>query len=261
MLVAAITWTRIAEAQVNTQVLERDPSKQGWSGSVTGSLTMKSGNVDLFDVGGAGDVQFLTLWSPESNQDVPWIRQRVYLRSDGRYTENADVKILSSAFSHARWTAMWHPRVGSEVFLQHQYNAFLRLTLRALAGTGARVVAVNRKQLLAAAGTGYMIEYERIDVAEGADDDPRTTAHRWSNYLTGRVELAGGKVLLQDTLYVQPRFGDVSDLRVLNDLEVVLPITSRVSFSVALVWLNDSEPPTGIEKSDMSYFQSVTVSL
>jgi hypothetical protein len=94
--------------------------------------------------------------------------------ASGRYAERTALgeetakPYISQTFVHARWTAMWRERFGTEVFAQVQTNEFLRLRSRALGGTGLRVDLVHREGLQLWAGTGTMLEHNRIDVAPGA---------------------------------------------------------------------------------------------
>lgn len=249
-----------AAAQVNVQVLERDRTDEGWNGALSGAMTLQRGNVDLLDVGAAGDIEYQTLW-PREEGEPAWIEQRVLLRSSVRYAERSGSAFLSNAFNHARWTAMWHRRIGSEIYLQHQYNEFWRLELRMLAGAGARTVLVNQPSFIMAAGSSYMVEFEKIDVAEGASDDPETTSHRWSNYLTARFDLIAGRLLAQNTLYVQPRWDDFADVRILDAVELIMPLSKRLSFVTSLTVLYDHDPPTAVETTDLTLLQTFSLSL
>lgn len=74
---------------------------------------------------------------------LPFVAQRVFLTANGRLAERAGTPFVSQAFVHARWTAMWHERVGTDLFAQAQYNQFLHLNVRAVGGVGLRVEIVH----------------------------------------------------------------------------------------------------------------------
>lgn len=253
-----------ARAQVNAELLQRSPLDPGWSGLVQASFSLSYGNVDLIDLGATAQTRFQTLHEPEEGDDPdvpPWLAHRWLLRGDGRFAEKDGAPIVSQAFVHTRWAGMWHRRVGSEVFAQLQYDKFWRLQLRALAGAGVRVEVVHTAPFLLSLGTDYMLELERIDVPEGAPDDAETLAHRWSSYLSARLALFEDSLLLQSTLYAQPRLDRFHDYRVLEELELVVGVTNWLSFGTTLSVLHDSEPPTGVEDTDVRLTSNVRFSL
>lgn len=244
------------EAQVNAEALRPDPLRAGWSRTIDGSLALATGNVALFDVGGAVRVQYQTV-RPAPGGGVPFIRQRGLIAASARYAERADAAFIDQAFVHARWTAMWWPRVGSDAFAQHQRNQFLRLRGRAIAGVGVRVELVHRAAVLVWAGSGYMFEYNQLRVAPGASDPASSAEHRWTNYLTARVALADGRLLLQHTTYAQPRVDAPADVRILDELEALAKVTTVFAFGATLSVLHDSAPPTAVEPTDVRLLSTV----
>ena len=257
--------SRGAAAQVNAEALRANPLKPGFSVNFDGSFALATGNVKLFDLQSTGRVQYQTLYPappvPEGETPpLPFIRQRVLMAGSGRYSEANDKPVVSQSYLHMRWTGMWHPRVGTDVFVQHQYDRFFRLQRRSLAGAGLRVEIVHEPAFLWWGGTAYMLEYERINVQPGAPDAPETLSHRWTNYLTERLPL-GDAVLLQSTTYFQPRFDDFTDYRVLEVLEGMGKVTDLLGFGLALTVLHDSAPPTGVKNTDVRLTTNVHLAL
>ncbi len=253
---------RRGSAQVNAESLRPNPFKPGWSGSVDGSFALSRGNIELLDVGGSGRIQYQTV-HPASRAPagpLPWTLHRTFLTVSGRFAEKAGSPFVSQAFLFGRWTAMWHPRVGQDFFVQFQFNEFLRLRRRSVVGAGVRVEIVHHPVFLLAAGSAYMLEYERIDVAPGASDPPTATAHRSANYVTGRVTLWQGALVVQNTLFVQPRFDAPSDVRVLDDFEVAAKVTDHLSIGSTVSVLYDSAPPTAVLSTDLRLLSTVRLS-
>lgn len=255
-----------ALAQVNTEILRPNPLKPGFGAVFDGTFSVARGNVEVVDVGVSGRLQYQTLYpvtgaEPEEEAPPPFLRQRVFLTGSGRFAEDADAPFISQTYLHARWTGMWLPRVGTDVFVQHQYNKFFRLKQRSLAGAGVRAEIVHTRPVLLWGGSAYMLELERIDVAPGAADAPETLDHRWTNYLTVRVSTYGGRLLLQNTLYYQPRFDDFTDFRVLEELEIVARLSDYLGFGATLSVLHDGAPPETVEPTDLRLGTSVRLSL
>ncbi|MEM1032963.1 MAG: DUF481 domain-containing protein [Myxococcota bacterium] len=251
-----------ADAQtVNAEALQRNEYTPGWSGNLTGSFAFWRGNVDYLDVGGSGSVQYQTLYPHDEDDPVPYVRQRGFLAANGRFAQRNDTTFLSNSFVHARWTGMWHPIVGSDVFAQFQFNEFLRLNRRILTGAGLRIEALHLPEVVAAFGSTYMLEIERVDAEAAAPDDAETTAHRWSSYGVMRSTLFDERLLLQATIYVQPRFDDFTDHRVLTQFEGEATVTEVLSLGTQVMQMFDSRPPNGVTRLDLRVLNTLKLTL
>lgn len=255
---------RVAFAQVNAESLRPNPLRAGPSGGLDVSFALLRGNIELLDVGGGGRIQYQTLHpqSPEAQaaHRLPFFAQRALLTANGRFAERGTTPFVSQTFIHARWTAMWHERVGSDLFVQHQYNDFLRLETRAVTGGGVRVEIVHEPVFMLWGGSGYMFEYQRLKPLAGALDPLDAYEHRWTNYVVARLALFENRWLVQNTLYVQPRFDDFSDVRVLEELETLAKVTEVFALGATVSVLYDSAPPTGVVPTDLRVASTVRLS-
>ncbi len=252
---AALSARPAAAQPVNAEVLQTNLFQEHWSGSVDGSLALARGNVSLVSAGAGARVQYQTLHPVGEVEEgepapVPFLRQRVFLRASASFSAANDARVANQGFGHLRWTGMWHPRVGPDVFMQHQYNEFQRLRLRSLFGAGARFDMVHLPEFLMWGATGYMFERERIDVEDGAPDAEESIAHRWASYLTMRLTALEGKLLIQNTVFVQPRFDALDDMRLLEELEVMAKLSDEFSFGTTFSLQHDTRPPTGVKRTD-----------
>ncbi len=157
---------------------------------------------------------------------------------------------VNNGFAHLRWTHMWIGWAGTELFGQAQYNEFIKLRRRLLAGGGLRFAPLDVPSAEVNLGTDYMLESESLDVPEDGPDDPHTLFHRWSNYLSLKLYLEEPKVAFVNTAYIQPRFRDFSDYRFIDDAEVSVSITEMLAVVWAASVRVDSKPPEGVEKVD-----------
>jgi hypothetical protein len=262
VVVAIVAAAPCAKAQVvNTEQLTEHTYEAGFSGGLNGSFSLQSGNVDLIDVGGGAHFQYQTVHpDPDPEDSTPaFVRNRYLLRASARYASRSDEAYLSRSFAHARWTSMWLRRLGSEIFAQHQFNEFQRLQTRLLGGVGARVEPVHQKSVRVSAGSGYMLEYERIAPEVATEDDPETLAHRWTNFVSAGLALFEDRLLLQNTVYFQPRFDEFTDFRVLEQFELAVRVTEVLSLGSSLSVSHDSEPPTNVEPTDITLQQTVNL--
>lgn len=236
--------------QVNAEVLKPAPWKAGVSLGADASFFLSRGNVVFLDTGGALRAQWQTL-HPADDAGATWVKQRVFAVANARYSETARGAFVNQTFVHARWTAMWHPRIGSDVFVQYQTNLFLRMQARAVGGPGVRVEAVRTKHFALWAGSSVMFEYDRLSPREGSTEPLGTFDVRWSNYLTLRVSLFDAHLLLQNTTYAQPRFDAFADARLLNETEVMVKVVDALMLGVTVSVVHDTQPPEGVVQTDL----------
>lgn len=217
---------------VNVQSSLATEPAEGLSGSVTGSVDWRTGNLTrlLFSLAPvaryrAGSHSIIGLVS------VDYFRDSRLLR----------------VFNHLRYRNTLTKRLLGEVFIQHERNDKRLLGIRVVAGAGARYQLVESKKLRVGLGVAYMFEYERLQ-NQGADfqlilpETRETDNHRVSSYLTGSYEMADNLQIVQ-TLYAQPLMSKLSDIRLLSDSVLVVRVTKSVSFKTTLSLAYDSIPP------------------
>jgi hypothetical protein len=239
VLLVALAASR-AEAQiVNVQgQLAKSPDKDGITGQVESKFDWRTGNSPVFQIGGAGAVimhrgKFLGL---------------AVLK--GEYGESRDVVLSQKSFEHVRARYSIDCRWKWEVFLQHEYDRFRRLSVRAIAGTGPALQLVHTKPVSVLAGASYLFEIEQLDNRMGTiDAGDRTVFHRASVYLTA-VEKAGPHVALVQTFYAQPRLDEPDDFRLLADLSITTKLSKHVALTDGFTIAYDRTPPDGVVRVD-----------
>ena len=224
-------------AQVNIERLRLTPVEHGFGFVAGADFTWRTGNVDHLKFDLTGRIDFdsdLVHVFAVANGDFGWV--------DGDAFSN-------EALAHLR--EVFRPRhaVQVEAFQQTNYDKSRALESRYLVGGGPRFRLMASDQIRAWLGTGYMLEYERLDLPEDAAHPDEGTYHRWSNYLSVRAELSESSVL-QWTGYLQPRFDAFQDLRALSDVQLGLRIVGQLSLNVLFFLRYDAEPPDGVASLD-----------
>jgi len=230
----------VAHAQiVNVQgALARPPAGDGVTAQVELKLNWREGNNPLFDLGGAGTVVM---------RRGPVLALAL---ARGEYATSHGLTLTRKSFEHVRARVELDCRWRWEVFAQHEYDQFRRLSLRALAGTGPAIQIVDAGAIAVLAGAAYLYEYEQLDTRLGAlDAGVRRTAHRSSLYVTGHEDLPSG-VAIVETAYVQPRITDPGDVRVLGELSVVSKLSAAIALKNSLTVAYNRTPPDGIKRYD-----------
>lgn len=235
---------------VNVQgALAGAPREDGAVGQVELKLNWREGNNPLFDIGGAG-----SLLGRRGG-----VLGLVLAR--GEYGTSRGLTLTRKSFEHVRVRIELDPRWRWEVFGQHEYDQFRRLSLRALAGTGPAVQLVDAAPITVLAGAAYLFEYDRLDARPGAlDAGARSTDHRGSLYVTGRETLESG-VQIIETVYAQPRLDDPRDLRLLGEASVVSRLSPRIALKNSFGIAYDATPPDGIKRLDTQLEIAVVLTL
>jgi hypothetical protein len=230
-----------ASAQiVNVQgQLAKQPEQDGATGQIELKLDWREGNNTFFDVGGAASL----LYRRGRLLGLALVR--------GEYgNARGGIAIARKSFEHLRARVTLDCRWRWEVFGQHEYDAFRRLAVRGVAGTGPALQIVNEKRVGILAGAAYLLEIERLDARRGTiDAGLRSLASRASVYLTGTEKLGGGAAVTQ-TVYVQPRIDEPDDVRVLGELSVTAKISKRIALTDAFTVAYDRTPPDRIRRYD-----------
>ncbi len=246
---------RDASAQVNTENLRKRIKVTGYSVIVEGSVTGDTGNTEGIAVGaGLGG-------GYASGRHLAF----AYARAD--YTRYNDATSVDKTFAHVRYNYELEPWLWGEVFAQAQSDAFQRLDLRNLFGVGPRLRVLHvegefAKDFDVYAGAAYMLERDAITPASGSVGPTNQSIqiwHRLSTYVTVQWQF-DERAVLSSTLYVQPAFDDIHDVRLLSDTLLTFKISKTFSSGIAMSVRYDSEPPTDVLTTDTEVKSTLAVS-
>ncbi len=225
-----------ARAQVNIE--QHRPGAPGTALTVDASVSLRSGNSDLFDVSGGARLV-------HQHDKRTWLAlARV------RYGENNGREYANSSFGHLRFTRWLSPTLAAETFTQLERDDFTLLQLRFLAGAGGRVRIAQDEHLSFFYGSALMLELENLDESRVVDHPAATESVRWSNYVSFRWDITP-RSSLSSTAYVQPRVNNFDDVRVLHDGALEAGITDTVSIRMVIRQRFDNGPPDNLEKYDL----------
>lgn len=232
IVVVLLTAAGPARAQiVNVQgSLAGDP-EPGWTSAITAGVDWQTGNTQLVRLSGAASALY---------RAGPWLG---LVLARGEYAEGRGVKLSERTFEHLRGRRALGRRWFWEAFGQHEYDAFRRLAIRGVVGTGPALRLVRGPRLVMTAGAAYLFELEQRSTKDGvADSGQRLWLHRLSTYLTGTLRL-GAEVSGTQTVYVQPRLDAPHDLMLLSETSIESKLGARLSLINSLVVAYDASPP------------------
>jgi hypothetical protein len=234
-------------AQVNIEALRRDTVGPGLSGTLGTDLSVRTGNVQLVELGVHG------------RADLVRGRTSTFLVGGGSLGFLGGSQFTSDGLLHLRLAWILRPWLEPEWYAQVNYDKPRRLDFRALAGGGLRVRLFQDSAARLWAQSGLMLEHERLDLPAGATEPVKTTVVRSSSYLAFRV-VAGDNLLVTTTTYMQPRVARPGDIRLLENLALAVSVTRAVAVTVTFDLRYDSEPPDGIRRLDTALVTGLTVS-
>lgn len=234
----------LAEARiVNVESAASRDAEEGLSAELAGSLLWATGNTDLTQA--SGTFGLLYLKGPH----------RLFFSGRAVYGLDEGETYVSNVFEHLRYRHRLTDLLSGETFVQHEYDEFRRLQFRALFGVGPRAELLFRGWEVAV-GSAWMLEVERFSDDGAPDAGQEEVNHRWSSYLAAGGEITEG-IDLSHTFYVQPRFDDFSDHRLLSESAAVLEVKDWLAVRLSFVAAYDSSPPDEVDSLDTTFNTSL----
>jgi len=166
-----------------------------------------------------------------------------YKNAQSRGVRNANKSYLHLRHRHALDEA-W----ALEAFGQVQQDEFANLKLRTLLGGGVRW-SQKRETWRFHLGLGTFYEYEEL---RKSTSNAKSYLWRASTYMTVDY-LLNEQAKLHETIYVQPAWNALGDVRILNDMSLKVSLTDHLALSLTLEVTYDSRPPVGTVKTNVSY--------
>jgi hypothetical protein len=253
-----------ARAQVNTETLRKRIKAVGYSIILEESVTGDLGNTQGISLGsGAGGG-----WASDPHLIF------AYARFD--YTKYSGTTSVNKTFAHVRYNYEFAPWIWGEAFAQLQSDEFQRLDLRNLFGVGPRMrlfrATDNTKQenrdvktptqtFEMFVGTAYMFERDVITAQVGSTGPENQNIqiwHRWSNYVTLQWQI-DPRAIISTTMYVQPAFNEFSNVRLLNESILTFSLTKLFAAGITATIRYDSQPPSGVEPTDIEIKNTLSV--
>jgi len=206
-----------------------------FSATIDLSVRGASGNSDK--IGAAADTG--AQWHHDHHQVLAWLG---YDYGSSQKKRNAN-----RGFAHLRYRYHFTPRYALESFIQWQKDEFARLNSRMLIGGGMRIAWIGQH-----IGIGAFHEREQLQPSKTDRTNLSNTLWRGNIYLALHHPFNHGTI--SDTLYYQPALqSSGNDYRLLNEASLKLPLSSNLALKLSLETRQDSRPPTGVKRTDISY--------
>ncbi len=234
----------IAEGQINTEKYRKYLSEgTGFIFNLSATFTAKAGNTEYTAYRGTGRL------------DYNGKKFDTFIIGNFEFKNTASEKVENQGFVHWRGITQVANRTTWEVFLQRQYDEFIDLNSRNLAGTGIkyRVVELvskgdSAKTLDINASAGLMYETE-----EYAVDNGKVSKYLWRSTNFISVDwLIKDKLNLTGVVYFQPAFNNLSNYRIASDVGFEVAIAKSLHFITEISLRYNNIPITDVKKYDFS---------
>lgn len=231
-------------AQVNTEKYRKHYTDgQGFLFNLKSTITIKAGNTEYTAYKGTGRLDH-----NGKSFDYFLVGSFEFKKTDQRNIEN-------QGFAHLR--GMWNfaRRTNWEFFLQRQYDEFIDLNARNLAGTGLKYrifesISPNDSSntLEINISTGLMYEAESYDLET-------TTVDKYLWRSTNFVSfdwLIKEKLNLTGVVYYQPAFRDFQNFRIAAEAGFEFAVAKSLYFIFDMSYRFNNKPVTDVKKYDLT---------
>ena len=222
LLLLAVMPLWLSAQIVNIEDQRRALDSLGWFGQLDLNGSLTKNNNTVVTAGGALRLDRLGR------------RGNVLFLSDYRLVQVSGANATNAGFGHLRYGYEPRDKWRWESFGQLQYNEQLRLSLRALLGTGLRRRLYKSERGRVYLGLLYMFEYDEFTRSAITYRD-----HRLSGYLTARTQLTPA-LFLAATAYYQPRLPDFSFPRASAVASLTLAVTRTIRLTSKLNGTHDA---------------------
>ena len=236
-------------AITNMEYLHKQGKNEGLHGNLEFSLSGKSGNSER---------QTNTIASQLSYRSGA---HQFLTSGSAEYGESNDIKDADNKFIHQRYIHHVTPFLAYEGFIQYQDDAFKLLDSRKLIGGGARFnLSPASDPYLFNVGLGaYYTKEIYSPTTSIVDSTNEETYIRINSYINFAKQITVS-TSFSNTLYWQPRVGDISDSYAYNNLALTVKISKKLALKITLETQYDSKPVDDLKHVDHTYFTSLAYS-
>jgi putative salt-induced outer membrane protein YdiY len=231
--------------QVNTETLRKSDLEKGFHNNIQFRLGLNAGNSEYLKL--------------KSKFRLDYVADNYYTFGVIEYQRGlqADELFINKGFAHFRYINTFLKSIRWEIFTQKEFNDFIRLRDRNLAGMGLRksfmFMQKKHSHINLHLGVGFMWENEELDL----DPVTETNIIRSTNYVSANWKI-DDRLQLIHINYFQFDVENPSDFRLLAESTLHFSITKAFHFQTSLEFRYDSEPPLFIKKYDLELTNGVT---
>jgi hypothetical protein len=207
----------------------------------------------------AGNADF-TFLGTNTRFNYNWGTEYTFLVVNGGFGQNNGKNFFSQALMQLRNVNSLNDIVSIEEFIQFNNDKQILLLRRVLLGTGLRIKVVEDDDIIIKLGPSVFFEHETYDLDNTAIHKNKINTARINLYITSLFKLQENISFLS-IIYLQPKFDEFKDLRILFDSALNIGLGKTVDFLVKLQMRYDSLPADSIKEFDLNTKMGVAINL
>lgn len=223
-------------AVIDVATVDFEENKEGFSGSLYGSLEQKRGSTDKDEIEMGGRIQY------DTKGTVTWLQGEIE-KDESRGVSTDDNSFIHLRHIHQLYTPDW----ATEYLAQEKTDAFKNIDSRIVFGAGARYRIVNSDNY-GKLFFGLSLLDERIDYTD-EDIDPNEHNYRAESYLSYQINV-NNNLEFSSLVYYQPKIDNGSDYLFSSLTEFTIHLTKVIDLSYLLQFDYDSIPAVGVPTTD-----------
>jgi putative salt-induced outer membrane protein YdiY len=249
VILAFIQFFNPVYSQVNTEKFRKEFKESGFYGNVSLAAGLAKGNSEFVKVKSSARIDYAGKIFDS------------FLVGNYEFQEAKNAKVVNKGFAHLRNIIALSPVFSLELFLQKEFNQFILLEDRNLAGAGLRTGIIELfaepedSSLEIYLGTGLLFENEQYDISAS----PETNLIRSTNYLTLKW-IINDIVSFISINYFQFDVEKIHDYRLISDTGLNFLITKNLSFNSSVSYRYDNEPVPDVKNYDLELTNGITFS-
>ena len=245
--------TNNASAQINTEKYRKYYTDEtGFLFNLATTFALKAGNTEYSSYTGSGRI------------DYNGKKFDTFIVGNFEFKNTGETKVENDGFVHLRGIVHITNRTTWELFLQKQYDEFIDLDSRDLAGTGIKyrlIEAVSKKDSTNSVdvniSTGLMYEIESYNPDGGSID-----LYNWRSTSFLSIDwLIKNKLNVTSVIYYQPSINNFKDYRIAADSGLEFAIAKSVKFIFSLTYRYNNLPVTDVKKFDFSIQNGIRIEI
>ena len=226
----------LSTSQINTESIRKNNSSEGIFNTINIDFDYDNAdNNEIFNINFGYRLDFI---QSGFNTFMKLNYENGYNKTDG-----ATNTIEDKGFCHIRYTKDIKSKIlFLETFAQYEFNDFLNIESRYLAGIGARMKFSLKNFNAIFLGIGVMNEKETYS------NDPDENLIRSTNYLSNTTKI-NNNISLTTIIYLQLDIEDVDDYRILYDGSINVKALENLSLNFAINYKYDNDPHENFSES------------
>jgi len=166
------------------------------------------------------------------------LRHAILLLGNYNTISSFQGNLQSSWLGHLRYSNKLSSEISLETFGQYSGNAILDVSQRILGGLGIRIELASYDNFKFYVGNSYLIEFENNNTS-----DISLVNHRNNLFISSSLILGDKQVEINNTIYWQPKYNDITNFNILEQLKSSFKIKNNLSLFLLLDYYYDSITP------------------